>query len=42
MVRPVIRPSLTFDHRALDGGQVIAFLNDLRHLIEGAGSDTFH
>lgn len=33
-VRPVIRPSLTFDHRALDGGQVIVFLNDLRHLLE--------
>jgi pyruvate/2-oxoglutarate dehydrogenase complex dihydrolipoamide acyltransferase (E2) component len=40
-VRPVIRPSLTFDHRALDGGQAIAFLNDLRHLIEGASAETF-
>jgi pyruvate/2-oxoglutarate dehydrogenase complex dihydrolipoamide acyltransferase (E2) component len=33
-VRPVIRPSLTFDHRALDGGNVIAFLNDLKSAIE--------
>jgi pyruvate/2-oxoglutarate dehydrogenase complex dihydrolipoamide acyltransferase (E2) component len=40
-VRPVIRPSLTFDHRALDGGRVIGFLNDLRHVLEGASADTF-
>jgi pyruvate/2-oxoglutarate dehydrogenase complex dihydrolipoamide acyltransferase (E2) component len=33
-VRPVMRPSLTFDHRALDGGQVIEFLNDLRLRLE--------
>jgi pyruvate/2-oxoglutarate dehydrogenase complex dihydrolipoamide acyltransferase (E2) component len=35
-VRPIIRPSLTFDHRALDGGQVIGFLNDLRDMLETA------
>ncbi|HWI11099.1 MAG TPA: dihydrolipoamide acetyltransferase family protein [Burkholderiaceae bacterium] len=35
-VRQVIRPSLTFDHCALDGGQVIGFLNDLRGLLETA------
>ncbi|WP_460941460.1 dihydrolipoamide acetyltransferase family protein [Parahaliea aestuarii] len=28
-VRTVLRPSLTFDHRALDGGHVIRFLNTL-------------
>jgi pyruvate/2-oxoglutarate dehydrogenase complex dihydrolipoamide acyltransferase (E2) component len=33
-VRPVIRPALTFDHRALDGGQVIEFLNELKRLVE--------
>jgi len=33
-VRPVIRPSLTFDHRAIDGGPVIAFLNTLKSRIE--------
>lgn len=33
-VRPVIRLSLTFDHRAMDGGPVIAFLNELRQRIE--------
>lgn len=33
-VRPVIRLSLTFDHRALDGGPVIAFLNTLKSRIE--------
>jgi pyruvate/2-oxoglutarate dehydrogenase complex dihydrolipoamide acyltransferase (E2) component len=33
-VRPVIRPSLSFDHRALDGGHVIAFLSDLKQLLE--------
>jgi pyruvate/2-oxoglutarate dehydrogenase complex dihydrolipoamide acyltransferase (E2) component len=33
-VRPLIRPSLSFDHRALDGGPVIAFLNDLKQRIE--------
>ncbi len=32
--RPVVRPSLTFDHRALDGGTVIAFLNDLKSALE--------
>ena len=33
-VRPVVRPSLSFDHRALDGGQTIGFLNDLRRILE--------
>lgn len=33
-VRPIIRLSLSFDHRALDGGPVIAFLNDLKARIE--------
>jgi pyruvate/2-oxoglutarate dehydrogenase complex dihydrolipoamide acyltransferase (E2) component len=33
-VRPLIRPSLTFDHRALDGGPVIRFLNDLKAVLE--------
>lgn len=35
-IRPVLRASLTFDHRALDGGPVIAFLNDLKARIEAA------
>jgi len=34
VVRPVVRPSLTFDHRALDGGQAIGFLVDLKRLLE--------
>src|SRR4030095_9404837 len=33
-VRPLLRASLTFDHRALDGGQVIRFLNDLKQALE--------
>lgn len=33
-VRPVIRASLTFDHRSLDGGPVVAFLNTLKSRIE--------
>lgn len=33
-VRQVIRAGLTFDHRALDGGPVITFLNTLRARIE--------
>lgn len=33
-VRPVMRPSLTFDHRAMDGGAAIGFLNDLRQQLE--------
>lgn len=33
-VRPVIRASLSFDHRALDGGPVIRFLNTLKSRIE--------
>jgi len=33
-VRPILRPSLTFDHRALDGGHVIRFLNDLKRTLE--------
>jgi pyruvate/2-oxoglutarate dehydrogenase complex dihydrolipoamide acyltransferase (E2) component len=32
--RPILRPSLTFDHRALDGGHVIRFLNDLKSALE--------
>ncbi len=37
-VRPVLRASLTFDHRALDGGQVIRFLNVLRDRLERPGA----
>ncbi|MFZ1293471.1 MAG: 2-oxo acid dehydrogenase subunit E2, partial [Pseudomonadales bacterium] len=33
-VRPLLCPSLTFDHRALDGGQVIRFLNALKEELE--------
>ncbi len=33
-VRPVLRASLTFDHRALDGGPVIEYLNTLKSRIE--------
>ena len=33
-VRPVIRIGVTFDHRALDGGHVIRFLNALKFAIE--------
>jgi len=33
-VRPLLRPALTFDHRALDGGQVIRFLNALKRELE--------
>jgi len=33
-VRPIIRPSLSFDHRAVDGGPVIQFLNQLKERLE--------
>ena len=33
-IREVMRPSLTFDHRALDGGAAIAFLNSLKTRLE--------
>lgn len=33
-VRPVIRPSLSFDHRALDGGHVVRFLTDVKNRLE--------
>ncbi|WP_262408083.1 dihydrolipoamide acetyltransferase family protein [Sphingopyxis sp. OPL5] len=33
-VRQVVRPSLSFDHRAVDGGPVIAFLNLLKERLE--------
>lgn len=33
-VRRVVRPSLTFDHRAFDGGKAISFLNALRIELE--------
>lgn len=33
-VRQLIRPGLTFDHRALDGGPVVRFLNTLKSKIE--------
>lgn len=32
--RPVLRPSLTFDHRPLDGGAVIRFLSDFKNRLE--------
>lgn len=32
--RPVLRPSLTFDHRPLDGGAVIRFLSDVKNRLE--------
>lgn len=35
-VRPVLRPSITFDHRALDGGHVIRFLDALKSALESA------
>lgn len=34
VIRPVLRPSLTFDHRAVDGGPVVEFLNALKRRIE--------
>ncbi|NHN36830.1 2-oxo acid dehydrogenase subunit E2 [Pseudomaricurvus alcaniphilus] len=33
-VRPILRLGITFDHRALDGGPVIRFLNALKFAIE--------
>ena len=33
-IKTVICPSLTFDHRVLDGGEVIRFLNSMRRRIE--------
>jgi pyruvate/2-oxoglutarate dehydrogenase complex dihydrolipoamide acyltransferase (E2) component len=33
-VRPLINPSLTFDHRALDGGQAIRFLTEIKRRLE--------
>jgi pyruvate/2-oxoglutarate dehydrogenase complex dihydrolipoamide acyltransferase (E2) component len=37
-VRPIIRAGITFDHRALDGGPVIRFLNALKFAIENINS----
>lgn len=36
-VRPIIRVGVTFDHRALDGGPVIRFLNALKSTMETIG-----
>jgi pyruvate/2-oxoglutarate dehydrogenase complex dihydrolipoamide acyltransferase (E2) component len=33
-VRPVLRPSLTFDHRPLDGAAVVRFLGDYQRRLE--------
>lgn len=33
-VRPVLRPSLTFDHRPLDGGAVVRYLGDYKQRLE--------
>jgi pyruvate/2-oxoglutarate dehydrogenase complex dihydrolipoamide acyltransferase (E2) component len=33
-VRPVLRPSLSFDHRPLDGGTVVRFLGDYQRRLE--------
>ena len=35
-VRPVLRASLSFDHRALDGGPIIAFLSAFKDRVETA------
>ncbi|WP_336951218.1 dihydrolipoamide acetyltransferase family protein [Sphingobium aromaticivastans] len=35
-IRRVVRPSLTFDHRAVDGGTVIRFLSALKEKLEAA------
>ncbi|WP_177307578.1 dihydrolipoamide acetyltransferase family protein [Pseudoduganella namucuonensis] len=32
--RPVLRPSLTFDHRPLDGGAVVRYLGDFKNRLE--------
>jgi pyruvate/2-oxoglutarate dehydrogenase complex dihydrolipoamide acyltransferase (E2) component len=34
-IRSILRPSLTFDHRAIDGGEAIRFLVRFRDKIEG-------
>ena len=33
-IRPLLRPALTFDHRAIDGGHAIRFLNDFKSELE--------
>lgn len=33
-IRTVVRPSLTFDHRPLDGGTIIRFLSDFKNRLE--------
>ncbi|MGI9292468.1 MAG: dihydrolipoamide acetyltransferase family protein [Pseudomonadales bacterium] len=38
-VRPMLRAGLTFDHRAIDGGPVVRFLNELKERIEGISSE---
>jgi len=34
-VRTVVCPSLTFDHRVIDGAEVVRFLDAMRHRVEG-------
>lgn len=34
VIRTVICPSLTFDHRAIDGGEVVRFLDAMRYRVE--------
>ena len=33
-VRPVLRPSLTFDHRPLDGGTIVRYLTEFKNRVE--------
>ena len=40
-IRSILRPSLTFDHRAIDGGEAIRFLVSLRDKLEGWSVDDY-
>lgn len=40
-IRRVINLSLSFDHRALDGGEAIRFLMTVRDRLEGAGPESY-
>jgi 2-oxoglutarate dehydrogenase E2 component (dihydrolipoamide succinyltransferase) len=40
-IRPILRAALTYDHRALNGGEAARYLTDLRNALESWSLDQY-
>ena len=40
-IRPIVNLAVTYDHRALDGSDVGAFLKDVKAFLEGKSLDAY-